>query len=117
MAKDPAFLFYSGDFLVGTALFSDAEIGQYVRLLCFMHQSGHISKEDMFNICPNISFKVLAKFKQDSDGLYFNERLEKEIEKRKNYSESRRKNRLKKDIKNISVTHDQSYDVAMSTHM
>jgi hypothetical protein len=114
MAKDPAFLFYSGDFLVGTALFTEAETGQYIKLLCYMHQGGHISKEDMFNICPNISFKVLAKFKTDKDGLFYNERLDIEVEKRKKYSESRRSNRLKS---NISKTHVPSYDVAMSTHM
>jgi hypothetical protein len=109
MAKDPAFLFYSGDFLVGTALFTEAETGQYIKLLCFMHQGGHISKEDMFNICPNISFKVLAKFKMDSNGLYYNERLDIEVEKRKNYSESRRSNRLKKKTSNTSETYVQSY--------
>lgn len=117
MAKDPAFLFYSGDFLVGTALFTEAETGQYIKILCFMHQSGHISKEDMFNICPNISFKVLAKFKTDKDGLFYNERLDIEVEKRKNYSESRRNNRLKVKNSNTSKTHVQSYDVGMSTHM
>jgi hypothetical protein len=29
--KDPAFLFYSSDFLIGTALLSDAEVGQYIK--------------------------------------------------------------------------------------
>lgn len=117
MAKDPAFLFYSGDFLVGTALMTDQETGQYIKLLCFMHQSGHIAKEDMINICPNVSPRVVAKFKIDSEGRYYNERLDKEVDKRKKYSESRRINRMKKDMNNISKTHDESYVVAVSTHM
>ena len=117
MAKDPAILFYSSDFLVGTALMNEAEVGQYMRIMCHVHQSGHLSMEDMKNICPNISSKVVAKFKQDPAGLYYNERLESEIQKRKKYSESRRNNRLK----GKDQSHVQSYDTKsvnhMSTHM
>lgn len=113
MAKDPAILFYSADFMMGTALMSETEVGQYIRIMCHMHQSGHLSLEDMKNICPNISSKVVAKFKQDSNGLYFNERLELEINKRKKYSESRRNNRLKEKTKTYDTTHDSH----MSIHM
>jgi uncharacterized protein YdaU (DUF1376 family) len=113
MAKDPAFLFYSSDFMMGTALMNEMEVGQYIRILCQMHQSGHLSIEDMKNICPNISSKVVAKFRMDGNGLYFNERLDQEVVKRKNYSESRRKNRLQ----NKKETHDPSYDNHMSVHM
>lgn len=113
MAKDPAFLFYSADFMMGTALMNEAEVGQYIRILCHMHQSGHLSMEDMKNICPNISPKVVGKFKADSTGLYYNERLDKEVQKRKNYSESRRNNRLKGKRQSYDTTHDNH----MSSHM
>lgn len=113
MAKDPAFLFYSSDFMMGTALMSETEVGQYIRILCHMHQSGHLSIEDMKNICPYISSKVVAKFKQDDNGLYFNERLEAEVQKRKNYSKSRRENRLK----NKKQSYDNTYVPDMSGHM
>ena len=116
MPKDPAFLFYSSDFMMGTALMSEMEVGQYIRILCHMHQSGHLSMEDMKNICPNISPKVVAKFTIDSTGLYFHHRLEAEVIKRKNYSESRRNNRLKSK-KDKTESHDQSYDKHMSPHM
>ena len=46
--KDPAFLFYSSDFLSGTMLMSDEEVGQYIRLLCLQHQKGHLKEKDMF---------------------------------------------------------------------
>lgn len=36
--KDPAFLFYSSDFLSGTMLMTDEEIGQYIKLICLQHQ-------------------------------------------------------------------------------
>jgi uncharacterized protein YdaU (DUF1376 family) len=113
MAKDPAFLFYSSDFMMGTALMSESEVGQYIRILCHMHQSGHLSLEDMKNICSNISPKVVAKFRADDNGLYYNERLDAEVLKRKNYSESRRNNRLK----NKPITHDESYVPVVTGHM
>jgi uncharacterized protein YdaU (DUF1376 family) len=113
MAKDPAFLFYSSDFMMGTSLMSEAEVGQYIRILCHMHQSGHLTFEDMNNICHNISSKVVAKFKQDENGLFFNERLDAEVQKRKNYSESRRKNRLQ----NKKESYDYTYVPPVSTHM
>lgn len=92
MAKDPAFLLYSSDFLVGTARMTEAEVGQYIRLICHIHTGGHMDSQDMRTICPNLSKKVMAKFIKDSDGLYFNERLESEIIKRKAFTSSRVKN-------------------------
>lgn len=50
MAKDPAFLFYSNDFLSGTFLLSDEQVGKYIRLLCIQHQKGILTKKDMLNI-------------------------------------------------------------------
>lgn len=42
MSKAPAFQFYSGDFLTGTALMSNAEVGLYIRLLCLQAEHGAI---------------------------------------------------------------------------
>lgn len=117
MAKDPAFLFYSSDFMMGTALLSETEVGQYIRIMCHMHQSGHLSLEDMKNICPNISSKVVAKFKVDEQGNYYQERLEQEIIKRKNYSESRRNNRKKVKPASYDTTHVPDLSAHMSGHM
>jgi hypothetical protein len=36
MAKDPAFLFYSNDFLSGTYTMSDDQVGKFIRLLCIL---------------------------------------------------------------------------------
>jgi len=103
MGKDPAVLFYTSDFLTGTAFFTDEQRGQYIRLLCEQHQNGHIPKEHMINICKTYDSPVLKKFKQDSEGLYYQERMEKEIEKRVSYSDSRRSNRMSiKDKKHMS---------------
>lgn len=96
MAKDPAFLFYSSDFLTGTFTFTDEQVGKYVRLLCLQHQQGRLTEEDMRNICKTYDKRIYSKFVKDSEGLYFNSRLDIESLKRKNYSESRKNNRLTK---------------------
>lgn len=97
--KDPAFLFYSSDFLSGTMLMTDEEIGQYIKLLCLQHQKGHLKEKDMLNKTYNED--IFSKFKKDEEGKYYNERLEYEANKRKAYSESRRNNRMKKEKKEI----------------
>lgn len=103
MAKDPAFLFYTGDFSTGTQFFSDEQVGKYIRLLMAQHQHGHLDEKHMLQICKTYDKDVFSKFSTDSGGRYFNERLEDEIIKRQNYSKSRANNRTSK--KNISVTY------------
>lgn len=110
--KDPAFLFYSNDFLSGTMLMTDEETGQYIKLLCLQHQKGHLKEKDMLNICKSYNEEIFSKFKKDKDGNYYNERLEYEVNKRKAYSESRRNNRRKKetyekDMKNICNSYEE----------
>lgn len=94
--KDPAFLFYSSDFLTGTMFMSDAQLGKYIKLLCVQHQRGHLTEKDMLNICKRYDKDIFSKFVKDNDGNYYNIRLQKEIDKRKNYSKSRSENRKSK---------------------
>ena len=93
--KDPAFLFYSNDFLTGTMLMTDEQIGQYIKLLCLQHQKGHLKEKDMLNICKEYDEDIFSKFQKDEEGNYYNKRLEEEAIKRQKYTESRRRN-LKK---------------------
>ena len=110
MSKDPAILFYTSDFLTGTILMDDAQVGKYIRLLCIQHQKGHLSKEDMLKICQTYDEDIFSKFRQDPEGRYYNEKLDGVIDKRKKYSLSRSKNRKgsksKKDVLNTSSTYD-----------
>lgn len=76
------------------------ERGQYITLLCIQHQQGHLSEKQ---ICLALGIKspeeikdVLKKFKQDKEGLYFNERMEQEIEARRKYCDSKRKGAIKR---------------------
>lgn len=94
--KDPAFLFYSSDFLTGTMFMSDAQLGKYIKILCTQHQKGHLSEKDMLKICKRYDKDIFDKFVKDEDGKYYNIRLEKEITKRREYSKSRASNRKNK---------------------
>ncbi len=92
MAKDPAFLFYSSDFLIGTSDLTMEERGQYITLLCLQHQKGSLSERTISLNLGSVSVHVIEKFLKDNDGNFFNKRLNEEIEKRSNFVESRRTN-------------------------
>lgn len=93
MAKDPAFLFYSSDFYTGTAFMSDEQVGKYIRLLCMQHQHGHLDLSAMQRLCGgNADACILEKFSLDSNGKYFNQRLDIEVDKRKTHSEKQKQN-------------------------
>ena len=93
MAKSPAVLWYTGDYLVGVLGMTWEEQGRYTYLLNIQHQKGHFNIDMIMPDCPD---SVREKFIQDEDGLYYNERMEKEILKRDKFVESRRKNASKK---------------------
>jgi uncharacterized protein YdaU (DUF1376 family) len=116
--KDPAFLFYSQDFIVGTLAMSFEDRGKYITILCMMHQTGRLSEETISLLVGSVSVNLKSKFSIDENGFYFNERLEKEIEKRKKFTESRvnngkmggRPKDKKKPKKNLSVKGRLTYE-------
>ena len=108
MSNDPAFLFYTGDFTTGTQFFTDEQVGIYIRLLMAQHQHGHLSDKQVKMICRTYDEDVMLKFVKDSDGKFFNKRLEDEIVKRKKYSLSRSENKKGK-TKDMIIT-SKSYD-------
>jgi superfamily II DNA/RNA helicase len=121
MAKDPAVLFYTSDFLSGTQLMPDGEKGRYITLLCIQHQLGRFTKSQFFTIARETDLDLISKFEIDDEGMYFNKRMQEETEKRKRYSESRRNNRNSNKNKTHDGTHDDTYDDTydkdMSGHM
>ena len=93
MAKDPAVLLYTQDFLVGTMTFTDAQTGQYIKLLCMQHQVGPMTKQMMEQVVRgNIDKDVFAKFEDVGGGKYANKRMLEETKKRQSFTESRRAN-------------------------
>lgn len=103
------------------------EQGRYVFLLNVQFEKGHL---DMNRIMPDCPESVLSHFVQDEDGLYYNERMEEEQQKRQKYCTSRAKNRSKT-VKETAVTEDicssdegtydntyeETYEKHMSPHM
>jgi len=101
MAKDPAFLFYYQDFLVGTTFMTLEEKGAYITLLCHLADKGSLTEEKILKIVPtSIWHSISCKFIKTGNG-FTNERLTKEVSRRKDFCESRRKSRMS----NIRHTH------------
>lgn len=110
MAKDPAVNWYFDNWDGGTKLFTRHQKGCYIDLLSAQFHSGPLSLENIKTVLGadfQASWPVISKKFTESEGVYFNERLESERKKRAAYSESRSKNRQKKDMKNISKTYDE----------
>lgn len=97
MGNDPAFLFYPGDWLGGTILMSRAHKGAYMDLLMAQFNLGHLAECDIQTILGKDyeslwEGRLKAKFKLDDNGLYYNLRLDLEIQKRRSFTASRLKN-------------------------
>ena len=117
MAKDPAVLFYTADFLAGTIFMRNDQVGKYIKLLCMQHQQGHLKEEDMLEMCGSYDERIFSKFIKDENGLYYNVRMEVEANKRRAYIESRSNNRKgnKNEDMNEHMKKDMNED--MSNHM
>ena len=117
MAKDPAMLWYWADWHSGTATMSRFLKGCYMDLLHAQFNSGPLSLEEIKTVLGSdfgTSWPtVQKKFKKSPDGLFFNERLEAEKEKRKKFTDSRKKN-LSKPKDSHMEPHMESH---MGTHM
>ena len=96
MAKDPAFLFYPGDYISGTMGMTFEEKGAYIELLMLQFNRGHMTKHMIGQTVGQMWDKIEDKFLVDADGRYYNERLELEQKKRKAYTRSRLNNKLGK---------------------
>ena len=114
MAKDPAVLFYTSDFLSSTITMTMEQKGKYITLLCIQHQQSFLTEEDLDTLLTEKDKRVRDKFIKQSDGTYVNLKLKSESERRKAYTESRRNNRSK--IKNnLSETYDKLMETGTGT--
>lgn len=111
MAKDPAFLFYPGDYLRDTQCLSEPVQVAYDRIMCEHMRNICISQQQLNFFTKRLNsdqkdelMQVLSKV----PGGFQISWVAESIEKRRNYSESRRNNRkgTKKHINNISKTYD-----------
>ena len=112
MAKDPAVLFYTSDFLSGTFTLTDEQVGKYIRLLCLQHQKGKLTEKDMLSICQAYDVDIWEKFEK-VDGFFINNRMYDEAIRRQKFTESRRNNA--KSVKTDSIS--EAYAKHMPKHM
>lgn len=122
MAKDPAFLFFPGDWLGGTMTFSRAHKGAYMDLLMCQFNNGHMGIEDVKVMLGEKDYesmwesKLKAKFKTDSEGKYYNQKLEDEKIKRQKFTDSRHKN-LSGGDSHMQLDMDSQVNGHMGEHM
>lgn len=121
MAKDPAFLFYPGDYLRDTQCLSEAVQVSYDRIMC--EHMRNIS-EDMINIHVSKD-KVIFFTKRLTDdekaelfhvlkevpGGYQIEWVAESLSKRKSYSESRSKNRKNKNKSHENISEHMEIEI------
>ena len=123
MAKDPAFLFYPGDWIGGTMYLNFEQKGAYFELLILQFHVGEFTKVQAQQVLnshfDSIWPVIMDKFKTDGT-IFWNDRLKQEVDKRRAFSESRRNNRINglkdKEINNSSSS-DTSYDSSSDEHM
>ena len=94
MNKDPAFLFYTSDFLTDCSDLTMEERGQLITLFCLQHQKGRLSEKIINLSIGELSEDVKNKLSRDENNLYYSPKIEELIEQRKKFAESRRKNGL-----------------------
>ncbi|MFA6636190.1 MAG: hypothetical protein WCV56_03660 [Candidatus Omnitrophota bacterium] len=116
MGKDPAFLFYTSDFLTGTVLMNDDQVGKYTRLLCVQHQHGGLIDKISFNAIVKDDVLLRNKFVETDDGFY-NSRLMTEMVKRQKKSKNLSKNALKRWNKAGKRRKSKSNAIACELHM
>jgi hypothetical protein len=93
--QDPAYQLYTSDFLVRNIDMTNEQVGSFIRLLCFEHQNGHLTKATMLSICNGEDERVFSRFCIDENGLYYNEEMENEKFRRANVSRTKSENALK----------------------
>ncbi len=119
--KDPAFLFYPNDYLGGTLGMTFEQKGAYIELLMVQFNRGHMTSHMIGQVLGQnggqIWSSIKDKFSVDSNGCYFNERLEFEQNKRKAYSDSRRNNIKGKNQHSKKSSIDNKNIGHMTSHM
>lgn len=97
-AAAPAFQLYVRDFMTGTITMSLSEVGAYARLLCHQWDSGFVPGDDVAAlaramVCDRSEAvavwpKIQHKFRQKTNGVWINLRLEKERKKQEAFRKS-----------------------------
>ena len=109
-APNFCFLFYVGDWLGGTQLFTREHKGAYIDLLMAQFGNGHMSLEDIKHVLGEQDYvklwpKIEPKFTLDEDGLLYNIKLDNEKFKRKKFVDGRNKNLMGSQVEDLVGSH------------
>lgn len=85
--KHPAFSFYPDNFLGGTLLMTNEQVGIYIRALCTQALNGPLTDEQLESASEGHA-EVKAKFIKNEKNLWYNERLEFEKNRSEAFSKS-----------------------------
>ena len=115
MANDPAFLFYPGDYLRDTQCLSEGAQVAYDRIMCEHMRNICITQAQLDFFTKRLSVDEKNEIKMvvvKTSGGFHIPWVTDSIKKRREYSESRRKNKLSKGKpdKNISLSYDPHMD-------
>lgn len=116
--KDPAVLLYTQDFIVGTMTMTNEERGKYILLLCMQHQKGKLTLKDLASVITEEDIELAEKFPLHTDGFYYNDRMEMEIQNRKIRTDSSRNNGARggRPIKTTILPNDEPNTNPNETH-
>jgi len=115
MAKDPAFLFYPGNWLKGTQLFSRSHKGAYMDILMAQFSNGHLLLDDIKQLL-GVDYetmwesKLKSKFVIDDKGLYYNDFMESVMINREEYTKGRLNNLKGKKSSHKGTHKDSPYE-------
>lgn len=119
MASDPGFIFYPGDYLRDTQCLSEKSQVSYDRIMCEHMRNICISQQQLKFFTKRLNDEEIEELMmvltKDENG-YFIKWVVESINKRREYSESRRNNRSKsnkekpKKDDNISLSYDEHMD-------
>lgn len=113
--KDPCFLFYSQDWMMGTFAMTQAQKGCFIDLLTLQHQGVSITMDVIKKTCENKSKDidvVLTKFVKDKDGTYYNQKMKTVMEQRALYRFKQSQNAAKR-----HATADPTHQPNFCTHV
>lgn len=122
MPKDPAILWYWSDWGGGTKTFTRHMKGCYMDLLEAQFNAGPLSLEEIRTVLGTDFGQawptLQKKFSVTNTGRFYNERMEKEKEKRKKFTDGRRENLRGKPPPDEKPPHmDAHMDNRMGAHM
>lgn len=99
--KDPALMFYTANFLAETRRMNYEQVGKYIKLICFQHQTGHIIEEEFFEVVSKSDTTISCLYDVDNEGRYFVQHIDDAIEKRRQFCITRSQNAKKKPPKEV----------------